>query len=173
MAFRVALKQLGTGARSGKFAPTRRFTTQQQQLKLQRSSFQAQARSFSTITKYLESHEYVKLDNGVGTIGITDFAQSQLGDVVFVDLPERGDTFEKGEAFGSVESVKAASDVYMPVGGEIIDVNESLMEQPELVNSNAMNDAWFVKVKVENESEMDDLLDQAAYEKVCEEEADH
>jgi len=115
MALRLAARQTLVGARFSLRTPAlhaRQFPQFQ-------SSF---ARAFST--KYLESHEYIKLDSGVGTIGITDFAQSQLGDVVFVDLPEKGDSFEKGEAFGSVESVKAASDVYMPVGG----MNDSLVE---------------------------------------------
>jgi len=107
----------------------------------------------------------------VGTIGITDFAQSALGDIVFVDLPEVGDSFEKGESFGSVESVKAASDVYAPVGGEVTEVNEKLSDEPGMVNSEAEGDAWFIKIKISDESELSGLLDPAAYKEHCDKEA--
>jgi glycine cleavage system H protein len=100
-------------------------------------------------------------------VGITDFAQSALGDIVFVDLPEVGDEFEKGEVYGSVESVKAASDVYAPIGGEVIEINEALGDEPGLVNSSAEGDAWFVKLKVKDESELGDLMDADAYEAHC------
>jgi glycine cleavage system H protein len=125
---------------------------------------QQPARALATF-KYLKSHEYAKLEGGdIVTVGISDFAQTQLGDVVFVDLPSVGDKFEMEQTFGSVESVKAASDVYAPVTGEIVAVNEQLTEKPELVNSHAMSDAWFVKIKMSNTKELDQLLDEKAYE---------
>ena len=98
--------------------------------------------------RFTEQHEYVMLKGDEATIGITDFAQNQLGDVVYVDLPNVGDTFEKDDVFGSVESVKAASDVYMPASGEIVAVNEELSLNPELVNESAMTNGWFIKAKV-------------------------
>jgi glycine cleavage system H protein len=117
--------------------------------------------------KFTESHEYATVEGGTATVGITDFAQSALGDIVFVDLPEVGDEFEKGEVYGSVESVKAASDVYAPIGGEVIEINEALGDEPGLVNSSAEGDAWFVKLKVKDESELGDLMDADAYEAHC------
>ncbi|TYZ60751.1 hypothetical protein PybrP1_007792 [[Pythium] brassicae (nom. inval.)] len=121
-------------------------------------------------TKYTKAHEYITLNGKEGTVGITDFAQNSLGDVVFVDLPSVGQSFAKGDTFGAVESVKAASDVYLPVGGKIVAVNEDLSESPNLVNEEAMNGGWFVKIEVENPSELDDLMDEAAYAEHCENE---
>ena len=112
---------------------------------------------------FAESHEYVKVDGEVGTVGITEFAANALGDIVFVDLPEVGDEVEKGESFGAVESVKAASDVYAPVSGEVVEINEALADTPDMVNSSAMEDGWFVKIKVSDEGELGDLMDDAAY----------
>ncbi|GAB9464017.1 hypothetical protein Gpo141_00001458 [Globisporangium polare] len=123
-------------------------------------------------TKYTKQHEYITLNGKEGTIGITDFAQNSLGDVVFVDLPAVGETFTKGDVFGAVESVKAASDVYLPASGKVIAVNEDLSENPHLVNEEAMNGGWFVKIEVENPAELDELLDEAAYKEHCENE-DH
>merc|ERR1712232_19959 len=111
-----------------------------------------------------QAHEYVKVDGQIGTCGITHFAQSALGDIVFVDLPSVGDEFEAGDAFGSVESVKAASDVYAPVSGKIVEINESLNDTPELVNSSAESDAWFVKIDMSDTRETENLLDETAYE---------
>lgn len=96
--------------------------------------------------KYSKSHEWVKLDGGTAVVGLTDFAQSELGDLVFVNLPEVGDTVEAGEVFGDVESVKAVSDVYSPVTGEVAEINEELLDSPEFINDNAY-EAWFIKVK--------------------------
>jgi glycine cleavage system H protein len=110
------------------------------------------------------------MDGDVGTIGITDFAQEALGEVVFVELPEVGTAYEKGDTFGSVESVKAASSVYMPTDGEVLEVNERLNDESELVNQSPTEDGWICKVKVTDVSQLDGLLDQAAYEKHCEEE---
>jgi glycine cleavage system H protein len=118
-----------------------------------------------------EAHEYIKVDGKIGTCGITDFAQSALGDIVFVDLPEVGDEFEMGDSFGSVESVKAASDVYAPVSGKVVEVNEALSDNPGLVNSDAETNAWFVKLEISDASELDSLLDESAYKEHCEKEA--
>mmetsp|Transcript_25884 Transcript_25884/g.58013 ORF Transcript_25884/g.58013 Transcript_25884/m.58013 type:complete len:155 (-) Transcript_25884:221-685(-) len=114
-------------------------------------------------TYYAESHEYVKVDGGVGTVGITAHAADALGDIVFVELPEVDSDFNKGETYGSVESVKAASDVYLPVAGEVIEANENLEGNPSLVNESPMDDGWFVKIKISDESELKDLMDDAAY----------
>lgn len=116
------------------------------------------------------AHEYIKVDGNIGTVGITDFAQSALGDIVFVDLPEVGDDFDKGDSFGSVESVKAASDVYAPVSGTIVEVNENLSDEPGLVNSDAEGDAWFMKIEMKDTSDLEGLLDAAAYKEHCEKE---
>ena len=115
-------------------------------------------------TYFTESHEWIDVNDGVGTIGISDFAQKALGDVVYVELPEIGDSFDAEEAFGSVESVKAASDVYVPVGGEVVEINDNLTDSPNLVNESPTSDGWFVKVKIEDESELEGLMDEAAYQ---------
>lgn len=117
------------------------------------------------------AHEYVKMEGNIGTVGITDFAQSALGDIVFIDLPEVGDEFEKGESFGSVESVKAASDVYAPVSGTVVEINSTLGDEPGIVNTHAESDGWFIKLEASDAAETDDLLDTEEYTKLCEEEA--
>lgn len=111
------------------------------------------------------------MDGKIGTCGITDFAQAALGDIVFVDLPEVGDEFQRGDSFGSVESVKAASDVYAPVSGTVVEVNEKLSDEPALVNSAAESDAWFIKLEISNPNELKDLLDEASYKEHCEKES--
>lgn len=115
--------------------------------------------------KYTASHEWV-LDNGDGTVtvGITDHAQELLGDVVFVEVPEVGRAVEKGEEFSLVESVKAASDIYSPVTGEVVAVNEELEDSPETINESAFEDGWIAKIKLSDASELDDMLDATAYE---------
>jgi glycine cleavage system H protein len=118
-----------------------------------------------------KAHEYVKVDGEVGTIGITDYAQSALGDIVFVDLPSEDEDLEKGDSFGSVESVKAASDVYAPVSGTVIEVNEKVSDEPGLVNTSAEEDAWFIKVKISNADELKELMDEKAYKVHCAKEA--
>ena len=123
------------------------------------SASRCTARALSSY--FAESHEYAKVDGGVATVGITDFAANALGDIVFVDLPEVGDELEKGESFGAVESVKAASDVYAPVSGEVVEVNAALEDTPDLVNSSALEDGWFIKVKLSGDVE--GLMDEAAY----------
>jgi glycine cleavage system H protein len=117
------------------------------------------------------AHEYVTVDGEVGTCGITDFAQAALGDIVFIDLPEVGDEFSKGDSFGSVESVKAASDVYAPVSGTVVEVNEVLSDEPGLVNSEAEGSAWFIKLKLDDEGELGDLMGADEYKAHCEKES--
>ncbi len=118
---------------------------------------------FDDSVKYQESHEWARLDGDVATVGISDYAQDELGDVVFVELPEVGTSMKKGDAFGVVESVKAASDIYMPATGEIVEVNEVLKDTPEKVNEDPFGDGWIVKIKVSNASELDQMMDAGSY----------
>lgn len=113
--------------------------------------------------KYSEEHEWVRLEGEEAVVGISDYAQSQLSDVVYVELPEVGDTFERGEILATVESVKAASDVYMPVGGEVLATNSVLDETPGLVNQDPFGEAWLVRIRLADLSELDDLMDADAY----------
>ncbi len=117
----------------------------------------------STI-KYTEDHEWISIEGDIATVGITNHAQEQLGDVVFVDLPEVGAAVEKGGDAAVVESVKAASDVYAPIDGEIVEVNGSLVDDPSLVNSDAQGNGWFMKVKIADASQLEGLMDDAAYQ---------
>jgi len=112
---------------------------------------------------YSESHEWVKAGGETAKLGITDYAQDQLGDIVFVELPEVGDSFAKGEEFGTVESVKAVSELYMPVSGEVVAINEALEDAPELVNNTPYTEGWMVEVKLDEKSELDALMDKNAY----------
>src|SRR5437868_13408405 len=114
-------------------------------------------------TLFTPDHEWLRIEGDVATIGITDYAQSQLGDVVFVELPKLGRSLKKAEAAAVVESVKAASDVYAPVSGEVVEVNDAVTAEPSLVNSDAGGRAWFFKVKIADKSEFDGLMDEAAY----------
>jgi len=114
--------------------------------------------------RYTKDHEWIKVDGDVASIGITDYAQHSLGDVVYVDLPRVGDTFGTHEAFGSVESVKAVSEIFTPVAGEVVDVNESLNDSPDKVNSDPYGDSWFVKIKMANAGEADAMLSGEEYE---------
>lgn len=114
--------------------------------------------------RYSKDHEWLSTDGDVATIGLTDYAQSSLGDVVYIDLPRVGDRFTSHEAFGSVESVKAVSEVFTPVAGEIVDVNDGLNDTPEKVNSDPYGEAWFVKIKMEKSGEVDGLLSGEEYE---------
>ena len=116
-----------------------------------------------TTTLYTSDHEWLAIDGDVATVGITDYAQSQLGDVVFVELPKVGRTLKKAEAAAVVESVKAASDVYAPVTGEVLETNAELASEPALVNSDAQGKAWFFKIKIADKSELGGLMDEAAY----------
>ncbi|RXK18073.1 glycine cleavage system protein GcvH [Macrococcus sp. DPC7161] len=117
-------------------------------------------------TKFSKDHEWVKSEGSVKTIGITDFAQSELGDIVFVELPEVGDEIKAGEPFGSVESVKTVSELYAPITGKVVEINEELEDSPELVNESAMDGAWMVKVEAADEAELDELMDQAQYDEM-------
>ena len=116
-------------------------------------------------TLFTSDHEWLRIEGDVATIGITDYAQSQLGDVVFVELPKVGRSLKKAEAAAVVESVKAASDVYAPITGEVLEVNAALTEEPALVNSDADAKAWFFKIKLADKSELDGLMDEAGYAK--------
>lgn len=112
---------------------------------------------------YTPDHEWLRIEGDVATVGVTDYAQTQLGDVVFVDLPKVGRVVKKAEAAAVVESVKAASDVYAPVSGEVLEVNEALGAEPSLVNSDPAGGAWFFKIRISDKSELDGLMDEAAY----------
>lgn len=116
---------------------------------------------------FLPTHEYARIEGNVATIGISEFAAHQLGNVVYVDMPEEDDEVTKGEDFGAIESVKAASDLFSPVTGTVIEVNEALVENPRLVNEDPMNN-WIIKVEMSDPSELETLLTPEAYEKVCE-----
>ncbi|MCK1359217.1 glycine cleavage system protein GcvH [Bradyrhizobium sp. 199] len=116
-----------------------------------------------TTTLYTSDHEWLAIEGDVATIGITDYAQQQLGDVVFVELPKAGRALKKAEAAAVVESVKAASDVYAPVTGEVLEANAELAAEPALVNSDAQGKAWFFKIKIADKSELGGLMDEAAY----------
>lgn len=116
---------------------------------------------------YSESHEYVKVEGEFAYVGITDYAQEQLGNVVYVDMPVEGDEVEAGKEFGAVESVKAASDLMSPVSGEVVEVNEALEDTPELINSDAFG-TWIIKVKLSDPSELENLLNPTEYRKICE-----
>lgn len=112
---------------------------------------------------YSEQHEWLSLDGDIGTIGITDYAQSELGDIVFVELPEVGDKLEKGQSFGTVEAVKTVEDLYTPVAGEVLEVNTDLEEQAEQVNADPYGDGWMIRLRVDSPAEADELLDAEAY----------
>jgi glycine cleavage system H protein len=122
----------------------------------------------SEMSRYFtEDHEWVDVDGDTGTVGITDYAQGQLGDIVFVDLPEEGKELSKGDDAAVVESVKAASDVYSPVSGTIIETNSDLADTPGLVNEDAGGDGWFFKLTLSDTSELDGLMDEVAYDAFC------
>lgn len=116
-----------------------------------------------TTTLYTSDHEWLAIDGDVATVGITDYAQSQLGDVVFVELPKVGRALKKAEAAAVVESVKAASDVYAPISGEVLATNPELAAEPALINSDAQGKAWFFKIKITDKGELGGLMDEAAY----------
>ncbi len=113
--------------------------------------------------KYTQEHEWVQVEGDVATIGVTEYAAGELGDVVFVELPEPGSEFSQGETVGTIESVKAVADLYLPVSGEILESNEAVVDGPELVNSAPMDDGWLFKVRLGDKSELDQLMDAAAY----------
>ena len=113
--------------------------------------------------KYTKDHEWIKIEDNIATVGITDFAQGELGDIVYVDVDTLDDTVEEGEVFGSVEAVKTVSDLFMPLTGEIIEFNEELEDEPELVNSDPYNKGWMIKIDISDSSQIDSLLDAEAY----------
>lgn len=118
--------------------------------------------SYPTDLRYTKDHEWIRIDGETGRIGVTDYAQQQLGDVVFIDLPEPGSTLTKGEQFGSIESVKAVSDLYAPMSGRVIEVNGALQDQPESVNQDP-HGTWMIAIAVDDPSQVDDLLDADGY----------
>ena len=118
---------------------------------------------------YTKDDEWILVDGDEGLVGLTDYAQDALSDIVYVELPDEGDEFEMGETFGVVESVKAAADLYMPVSGEVLAVNEDLPDEPEVLNSDPYGDGWMVRIAINDPSELDNLMDPAAYTNYCEE----
>lgn len=119
--------------------------------------------NFPSELKYTKDHEWVKVEGDVATIGVTDFAQGELGDIVYVEIETVGDTLNKEEVFGSVEAVKTVSDLFMPIGGEVLEVNSALDSSPEVVNSDPYGEGWMVKVKITNASELDELMSADEY----------
>jgi glycine cleavage system H protein len=118
--------------------------------------------------KYTEDHEWVRVEGDTAVVGVTDFAQGELGDVVFVEIETEGEELDKGETFGTVEAVKTVSDLFMPVGGEVAEVNEELADEPELVNKDPYGKGWMVKIKMADSSEPDDLMSAEDYQKMIE-----
>ncbi|MFO7754458.1 MAG: glycine cleavage system protein GcvH [Bacteroidales bacterium] len=116
--------------------------------------------------KYTKDHEWLRVDGDVAFVGVTDFAQGELGDVVFVEIETEGESLDREEVFGSIEAVKTVSDLFMPVGGEILEVNPALEDSPELVNKDPYGDGWMVKIKVADPSELDELLSPEAYKEL-------
>ena len=123
--------------------------------------------------KFTKTHEWVKIDGDIATIGITEFASSELGDITYLELPSAGTALRQSEPFGVVESVKAASDVYSPISGEVVEENNAAIDAPEVVNSSPFTDAWLIKVRIDDTSQLDSLLDADAYEKLVAESGGH
>ncbi|GAA5800944.1 glycine cleavage system H protein [Helicostylum pulchrum] len=139
---------------------------------VRKSATWAVYRGYAT-KKYTSDHEWISVDNGVGTFGVTDYAQSALGDVVFVETPAVGDVVAAEEQVGAIESVKAASDIYSPVSGEVVDVNEALSDEPSLINSSPEDEGWLAKVKLSDASELEGLMDEKAYKELVNAAEDH
>ena len=116
--------------------------------------------------RYSKEHEWVRVEGDTATIGISDFAQGELGDIVFVEVETVGETIDKDEVFGSIEAVKTVSDLFMPVGGEVVEFNESIESEPEKVNSDPYGEGWIVKVKMSDSAQLDELMDAAAYQEM-------
>ncbi|MDY3267767.1 MAG: glycine cleavage system protein GcvH [Phocaeicola sp.] len=125
--------------------------------------------NFPTNVKYTSEHEWIRFEGEEAFVGITDYAQSQLGDIVFVDVTTEGETLEKGEVFGSIEVVKTVSDLFIPVGGEVLEINPALEENPELVNKDPYGEGWLIRIKPTDASEADELLDAEAYKQLINE----
>jgi glycine cleavage system H protein len=121
--------------------------------------------------KYTKTHEWALVEGDIVTLGITDFAQRELGDITYLELPDAGESISAGESFGVVESVKAASDIYSPIDGEVIERNDSLIDSPEVINSSPYDNAWLVKVKLKDPAQVESLLDPAAYDEFADSQA--
>jgi glycine cleavage system H protein len=122
--------------------------------------------TFPENLKYTKDHEWIRVDGDTGTVGITDYAQGELGDVVFVELPAVGKTLKAHDTFGTIEAVKAVSDLYSPVSGSVVEINTALEKTPELVNKDPYNAGWMIKIKISHPAELNDLLDAAGYKKL-------
>ena len=122
--------------------------------------------------KYSKEHEWIKVNGKIITVGISDFAQDQLGEIVFVELPEEGEEFSKGDAFGVVESVKSVSDAYSPVGGHVVEINDPVVDSPEIVNEDCYGDGWLIKLEVTDASELKELMSSKDYAKFLKEESE-
>jgi glycine cleavage system H protein len=116
--------------------------------------------------KYTQDHEWIRVEGETAIVGVTDFAQGELGDVVFVEIETEGEELEKGETFGTVEAVKTVSDLFMPVGGKVLEVNEVLADEPELVNKDPYGNGWMIKIQITNTAELDELLSASDYQKM-------
>ena len=125
--------------------------------------------NFPTNIKYTSEHEWIRVEGDVAYVGITDYAQDQLGDIVFVDIPTEGETLEAGEVFGTIEVVKTISDLFLPVAGEVLEQNEALADQPELVNKDPYGEGWIIKIKPTNAADVEGLLDAEGYKAVINE----
>lgn len=125
--------------------------------------------NFPTNVKYTSEHEWIRLEGEEAYVGITDYAQDQLGDIVFVDVTAEGETLEKGEVFGTIEVVKTVSDLFLPVGGEVLEVNPALEENPELVNQDPYGEGWLIRIRPSDPTEMDELMDAEAYKQIINE----
>ena len=125
--------------------------------------------NFPTNVKYTNEHEWIRLEGDEAYVGITDYAQEQLGDIVFVDVTTEGETLGKGEVFGTIEVVQTVSDLFLPIGGEVLEINPELEEHPELVNKDPYGDGWLIKIKPTDTTEMDELLDAEAYKQIINE----
>ncbi|MDR9398005.1 glycine cleavage system protein GcvH [Salibacter sp.] len=119
--------------------------------------------NFPEELKYTKDHEWIKVDGDVAIVGITDYAQSELGDIVYVEVETEGEELDREEVFGTIEAVKTVSDLFMPVSGEVVEFNESLEDDPETVNNDPYNDGWIIKIKMSNSSELDDLISASDY----------
>ena len=118
--------------------------------------------------KYTEDHEWIRVEGDIATVGVTDFAQGELGDVVFVEIETEGEELDKGETFGTVEAVKTVSDLFMPIGGEVAESNEALADEPELINKDPYGKGWMIKIKIADKSELDALISAEEYQKLLE-----
>ncbi len=118
--------------------------------------------------KYTKDHEWIKVEGDTATVGITDYAQGELGDIVFVEIETEGEELEKEEVFGTIEAVKTVSDIFMPISGEVVEVNPKLEDSPEIVNKDPYSEGWLIKVKLSDSSEVDDLLDASKYKEIIE-----